>query len=320
MRLTAATFPTVLELAISLIRAAVDNDHHLVAAATSLPAVRNSGRRQQPEILWVSEPVEPGRFVMVHTAGNVLANGSRSGLEVSCAPWATGSSSLQSTTQIHSVTLEQSSSSSCKFIYPMDTKGSCQLFLTIGGLRSPPYQLNAARVWWLQGDEGNQSSVGGWVRAFGHNLWNVNRKGLIPMLRLQREGLPSVDISAALYNASAYSAHFVLPQQLPSGTYSAWVRGYVASWTRVQFFASPMHPNVTTITVLPSAPSRFSTKIFRVRTNESFDYISNSALNATEAVHAALRGAANVLKISTTTTIAAVQIEEGALSTPSAHL
>ena len=205
----------------------------------------------------------------------------------------------------------------------MNAKGSCQLSLTIAGLRSPPYQLNAARVWWLQGDEGNQSSVGGWVRAFGHNLWSVDCKGPIPVLRLQREGLPSVDILAAPYNASAYSAHFVLPQQLPSGIYSAWMRGYVASWTRVQFFASPMHPNVTTVTVVPSAPGRLSTKIFRVRTNESFDYISNSALNATKAVHAALRGAANVVKIagaSTTTTIAAVQIEEGALSPLSAQL
>jgi hypothetical protein len=200
-----------------------------------------------PHVLWASEPVEPGQAVMVH-------GGNFGGGNVSILLTVAGNRSGDS----HRVTPLQTSPSSTKFIMPTGMPPGLTYELTIcanssSDQTSLAFPLNVARVWWAQGDEGNSSTPGGWVRIFGQNMWRVG--GQPPTLRLQTTSNLAADAAAPLQleaiaaNASAYSAQLMLPPVLRAGEYLASVRGGFGGnvWTPLRFFASPTHPRVTSV-------------------------------------------------------------------------
>eukprot|EP01052_Picozoa_sp_SAG31_P034388 SAG31_NODE_4011_length_3666_cov_1.234931_3_plen_928_part_00 len=274
-------------------------------------AVRMDGAAQKlhPHVLWASEPAEPGQAVMVH-GGNFGGN-------VSILLAVAGNRSSSSRRR-HRISPLQTSPSSTKFLMPTGIPQSVTYELTIStssGRSAPMFPLNVARVWWAQGDEGNSSTAGGWVRIFGQNLWRVGGQQA-PTLRLQDASDHSAGplvLNAVEKNASAYSAQFMLPAVMRAGEYLASVRGGFGGdfWTPLQFFVSPTHPRVSTISVLQKR-ARHPPYVFIVDANQtSFDYVSNSARNATLAVQRAIRGASEVVNGGDSATMAVVLLEEG---------
>jgi hypothetical protein len=85
-------------------------------------------------------------------------------------------------------------------------------------------------VWWVQGDEGEAATPGGWLRAFGKSL-NFGEK---TQLRLT-DGAGKVSIIEA-GKADAFAASFEIPSGLASGSYKAAMHnglGGEAAWREI---------------------------------------------------------------------------------------
>ena len=200
----------------------------------------------------------------------------------------------------------QTTPTSTKFIMPAGLSLGVTHELTIcrDTLCGLPFSVNVARVWWMQGDEGNSSTPGGWVRVFGENLWRTTTSGryIAPTLRLQPvdslAGTPTVELTAVGGgDASQYCAKFVIPLTLPAHDYTAFVRGGWAGafWTAVQFFASPDHPRVTSISVIAKTAAGQVPAVFVVPP-APFDYVTSSARNSTDAIQKGIESAAQFVR------------------------
>ena len=114
----------------------------------------------KPVVIWASDPVRAGESVLVR--GDDF--GAKAIVEVCLSrhgvsgEW-TGAPVLQQTP------------TTLKFSLPDDlADGIVSFRITTTPERSDTYLLNAPKVWWMQGDETETATPGGWLRLFGLNL------------------------------------------------------------------------------------------------------------------------------------------------------
>jgi len=124
----------------------------------------------KPVVIWASDPVRAGETVLVRGDGFgqkavVEASFSENGKLTSWKP----------------VDVLQQTSGTLKFALPADIgDGIARFRISDGKETSDISTLNAPKVWWMQGDETETATPGGWLRIFGLNL-NLHPKAKISL-------------------------------------------------------------------------------------------------------------------------------------------
>ena len=114
----------------------------------------------KPAIIWASEPVRAGESVVVR--GDSF--GAKPVVEASF-------SENGKSTDWKMVDVLQKTPSTLKFALPAAIgDGIVRFRISDGRETSEPAIINAPKVWWMQGDETESATPGGWLRLFGVNL------------------------------------------------------------------------------------------------------------------------------------------------------
>lgn len=110
-----------------------------------------------PVVIWASDPVRPGETVVVRGDGF----GKKAKVEVS--------NSGQG--EWKAAEVQQQTERTLKFTLPDKlTSGPVSFRVLVGGEQSAVHHLNVPQVWWMQGDQVETATPGGWIRLFGLNL------------------------------------------------------------------------------------------------------------------------------------------------------
>jgi hypothetical protein len=189
-----------------------------VAAAVVSVMCAGGALAETPHIFWASDPVSPNETVLVQGAAF-------SGAKVELLE-------LGESKKWSDIPIAQGSESSLKFIVPSDWKQGVYALKVTGkdGKVSKEWLINSPDVWWVQGDEGEAATPGGWLRAFGKSL-NFGGKTL---LRLTEESGKSIELTAG--KADAFAASFEIPSGLAPGSYKAAMHnglGGKAAWREI---------------------------------------------------------------------------------------
>ena len=124
-------------------------------APTLAVLLLGSAAAAPPTLNWVSTPAHDGETVIA--SGGGFTNASVVTL--------TGSDGTK-----HTVEPLNAHSSGIGFKLPAGTVGGVSLYdVSVDG-SSPPIIVNRPDVWWWQGDSGNSSTPGGWLRVFGRAI------------------------------------------------------------------------------------------------------------------------------------------------------
>ena len=152
-----------------------------------------------PVVIWASDPVRPGETVVVR--GDSF--GKKAKVEVSVSgqgDW-TKADVLQQTER------------TLKFVLPAAMPAGVVLFrVGVEGVLSEVKKLNAPQVWWVQGNEVQAATPGGWIRLFGLNLGLPAGAKLI--LKSGATSIPLKLISVDEYNFQAE-----MPKGVSQGRY-----------------------------------------------------------------------------------------------------
>ena len=200
-----------------------------------------------PAVIWASDPVRPGETVVVR--GDAF--GSQARVEVLGADRATWAP-----TEVF-----QQTDRTLKFLLPASTRPGITSFRVVTSEgASPAVVLNAPQSWWLQGDETDAATPGGWLRVFGLNL---DLRGAAKLV-LSQSGRPVVELTPQAIDA--YNFKVNLPPSLAPGAYEvSFVSGEAATEATVALgrftlvapkAAVPADKvfNVTTFGAVPAQP------------------------------------------------------------------
>lgn len=171
-----------------------------------------------PTVLWVSDPVGPDETVMMlteraSTASTVEAARLDDGKVTK--PGATPALPAKWTT----LKPLQAARQGVKAVLPAAWKpGVFALRVREAGQASAVVLANAPDPWWLQGDEGQRSTPGGWVRVFGKCL-SQDAKAARLVLRDAR----GTDTALKLTQATTWAVGGALPATLRPGGYEVFV-------------------------------------------------------------------------------------------------
>lgn len=110
-----------------------------------------------PTVDWVSHPLLSAETALV--SGGGLVNGSVVSLVSGPAPGTT-----------HPVTPQDCSGSAMFFTMPASDAPAAYDLVVKNSNGSATVPINMPEVWWWQGDGGNSSTPGGWLRLFGRSL------------------------------------------------------------------------------------------------------------------------------------------------------
>ncbi|MEY3479363.1 MAG: hypothetical protein RIQ71_138 [Verrucomicrobiota bacterium] len=128
--------------------------------AAALAASAASTVWSKPVVIWASDPVRGGESVMVRGDGF----GEKAAVEISLAHGG------KEGAWIVAEVLQQTAST-LKFALPEDIgDGIVRFRITQAGETSDISRLNVPKIWWMQGDETETATPGGWIRLFGLNL------------------------------------------------------------------------------------------------------------------------------------------------------
>jgi hypothetical protein len=263
-----------------------------------------------PTITWASQPVLPGETC-------VLQASSFGGATVLLTPLGHHGHGPQEAT---AVTPHTYGNASVFFTVPADIPVgpfSCRLESATRGL-SAPFVVNRPDAWWWQGDLGNRSTSGGWLRVFGNSLSfpSAMPGSAARLCPVDSVGGCTVLVTAA-ENQSAYHAAFEIPAapDMPAGEYHLALAacGGVTScsdpdlaFTNASTFAfgPAAMPNFNTVTVVAGGPATWagrpaSGKVFDVThfgatgfsCKTDRDDCGVDDFNATAAITAALEAA-----------------------------
>lgn len=117
-----------------------------------------------PILFWSSSPAAAGETLLLlgGDLSTVTTVDIRQVSDDATAPAAPGGSAWTTCPAI------QPTAASLKIIIPRSyARGVYAVRVSAGGKSSDPLLVNAADPWWLQGDEGPQATIGGWLRIFG---------------------------------------------------------------------------------------------------------------------------------------------------------
>ncbi len=157
----------------------------------------------KPVVIWASDPVRAGESVVVRGDGF----GKRALVEASF-------SEKGKTTDWKSLDVLQQTSTTLKFALPAKIGDGIVRFRISDGIdASAPSILNAPKVWWMQGDETEMATPGGWLRVFGLNL------ELRPGAQISLRSADS-DITLTPDAIDEFALRVSLPADLKPGDYS----------------------------------------------------------------------------------------------------
>ena len=110
-----------------------------------------------PVVIWASDPVRPGETVVVR--GDAF--GRKAKVEVS----------ISGQGEWKQAEVLQQTERTLKFVLPKELPaGVVSYRIQVDGSFSEVRKLNAPQVWWIQGDQVESATPGGWIRLFGLNL------------------------------------------------------------------------------------------------------------------------------------------------------
>jgi hypothetical protein len=237
----------------------------------------------EPRVFWISDPVRPNETVLLQGSGlepSPIVELSR--LDDTAAANASTSPSVEKWTP---VPVLQASDQSLKFVVPAAwPMGVFACRVAAGGVRGPMMLINAPDSWWIQGDEGESATLGGWIRVMGKSL-AINGPGLV---RLEPAQGPPVVLQPISNNG--YSMRVNLPKDAPPGKYKVSVQngcGGPAGWRAagVLSIEPPVIVPPATFSVLesygPDSVKQMRTTLIKY----------NQPLDRTEGVLAALKKA-----------------------------
>lgn len=188
-------------------------------------------------VFWGSDPVEPNETV-------VLAGADLDGIKaVRVTRLVDASSQSISKAMAQDAPILQSSAHTIKFLLPQSLGRGIYRYELLGGRAAVTGLLNAASVYWMQGDAGSSATVGGWVRVLGRNISRTTDAVL---------ELASADGKRRLLKASdadMWSASFSVPADMASGRYEARLwngNGDASTWRTA---------GVLSLTAADAAPS-----------------------------------------------------------------
>ena len=180
-----------------------------------------------PRIFWASDPVRPNETVLLQ--GSDLGGASAT---VEMVRLSDGDPenprALPADLPWKRVSTLQATAESLKFVVPADWKtGIFACRVKVDGDSAAAILLNAPDAWWVQGDEGDTATQGGWLRIFGKGF----ATGSGATIRLEpAHGAPVVLHPTA---ADDYAMLLVLPASLPPGKYAVRIHngaGGNAGW------------------------------------------------------------------------------------------
>ena len=116
-----------------------------------------AGAEAAPVVIWASDPVRPGETVVVR--GDAF--GKKAKVEVS----------VSGQEEWKQAEVLQQTERTIKFVLPAAMPAGVVLIrVGVEGVLSEVKKLNAPQVWWVQGNEVQAATPGGWIRLFGLNL------------------------------------------------------------------------------------------------------------------------------------------------------
>ncbi len=185
-----------------------------------------STTQSAPKIFWASDPVRPNETIML--AGSDLAAPNTT-VELSRLddPNPTTPAALK-VAQWTKIPTLQSTDQSLKFAVPADWKmGVYACRVNSNDAETEAVLINRPDPWWLQGDEGESATPGGWLAVMGKSL----NFGQHSILRLEPEqGEP---ILLQPKSADCYALRFQLSPDTKPGQYTARIHnglGGDAAW------------------------------------------------------------------------------------------
>ncbi|MET3133361.1 hypothetical protein AAKU55_003651 [Oxalobacteraceae bacterium GrIS 1.11] len=189
-----------------------------------------------PKAFWVSQPLRPDQTALI-SAGNIDP---ASTLQIAMVPDCAIADPLDSrrhTLNWMAQTPLQASTTTLKFVVP--TQWPAGLFayrLTSAGVAGAIHYINQPDPWFIQGDQGDSASPGGWLQVHGTAL-ALEPAAAAPALALVRENrvVAILGADAADPMNNGYRQRFKVPADTPDGSYEVYVHnghGAVQGWHR----------------------------------------------------------------------------------------
>ena len=201
----------------------------------------------KPVVIWASDPVRAGESVVVR--GDDFGDKAVVEIQVSSAgklgEW-TEAPVLQQTNR------------TLKFALPETIgDGIVSFRITHGGQTSSSSTLNAPKIWWMQGDQTETATAGGWLRLFGLNL-SVHSGAKISFESSENK------LDLAVKSIDEFSLVTNLPADFKAGEYSVTFHNgltYFSAQTKVGKFTIKAKPepitrefDVTEFGAVPAEP------------------------------------------------------------------
>ena len=188
-----------------------------------------SAMADQPRIFWASDPVRPNETVLLQ--GSDLGGASAT-VELARLPDEEVTKQTPDHLAWTRVPLLQPTADSIKFVIPADWKnGVFACRVSVAGVASSTLLLNAPDPWWVQGDEGEAASQGGWLRIFGKDLSTGGNAGGKVRVRLEPENGAGINLQPTA--ADEYALRMEVPASMAAGKYQIRIHngaGGSAAW------------------------------------------------------------------------------------------
>ncbi len=201
-------------------------------SAVSSPAATVSG--VQPRVFWASAPVRPDETVLVQGSDfgpQAIVEMARLDDRPNETPTRNPSQQIKQWT---TVPVLQASDESLKFAVPASwDRGVFACRIRVGERVSVPILLNEPDPWWVQGDEGDAATPGGWLRVLGKSLADMGPATRQASATIRLEPEKGAPISLVPVDASGFSLRVAVPKNLALGRYTVRVHngsGGPAAW------------------------------------------------------------------------------------------
>ena len=170
-----------------------------------------------PAIFWASDPVGPDETVLL------LGDGFAAGAIVEVArlddaPAQVPPASRLAVSKWTPIKPLQASRQCVKAVIPATWKAGVYVVRARQGAEvSEPWLVNAPQPWWLQGDEGQRATPGGWLRAFGKCL------GMAPGAQLVLQGADGRALALKISENTCWAIGGPVPATVKPGDYEVFV-------------------------------------------------------------------------------------------------
>jgi len=182
-----------------------------------------------PVIIWASDPVRSGETVVVR--GDAFGRKAKVQVSVSGQGDWKPAEILQQTER------------TLKFVLPKELPAGVVCFrIQVDGAFSDLQKLNAPKVWWIQGDQVESATPGGWIRLFGLNLGFKKGAKLI----LRNDG---ISVPLRLIAVDEFNFRAEVPDTVSVGEYrvefesGGGITGENVMAGKVEIVTSPKQPN-----------------------------------------------------------------------------